>query len=107
MVVHHAVFPVAALALHLADLFGIVLVVLLENGKQGLVVLSQTQVGVAHLLSRDISVGVAHFLIRLVDAKPYLVQHTVALLCHEATTRQFAQFHVPHFLLHVQLAAEL
>ena len=107
MVIHHAVFPVAALALHLTHLFRIVLVVLLEHGQQGLVVLPQTQIGVAHLLRRDIPVGVAHLLIRLVDAKPYFVQHTVALLCHEAAACQLAQLHVPHFLLHVQLAAEL
>lgn len=107
VVIYHAVFPVAALALHLAHLLRIVLVVLLEHGQQGLVVLSHAQIGVAHLLRRDIPIGVAHFLIRLVDAKPYLVQHTVALLCHEAAACQLAQFHVPHFLLHVLLAAEL
>lgn len=107
VVIYHAVFPVAALALHLAYLLCIVLVVLLEHGQQGLVVLTQPQIGVAHLLRRDIPVGVAHFLIRLVDAKPYLVQHTVALLCHEAAACQLAQFHVPHLFLHVQLAAEL
>ena len=107
VVIYHAVFPVAALAFHLAYLLRIVLVVLLEHGKQGLVVLPQAQVGVADLLRRDIAVGVAHLLISLVDAEPYLVQHTVALLCHEAAACQLAQFHVPHFLLHVQLAAEL
>ena len=32
---------------------------------------------------------------------------TIDLLCHEAAACQLAQFHVPHFLLHVQLAAEL
>ena len=86
-------------ALHLADLLRIVLVVLLEHGQQG-----QTQVGVAHLLRRDIPVCVAYFLIRLVDAKPHLVQYTVSLLCHEAAACQLAKLHVPHFS-HVQLAA--
>ena len=47
VVMYHAVFPVAALALHLAHLLRIILVVLLEHGQQGLVVLTQPQIGVA------------------------------------------------------------
>ena len=80
VVIYHAVFPVAALAFHLPHLLRIVLVVLFEHGQQGLVVLSHAQIGVTHLLRRDIPVGVTHLLIRPIDAKPYLVQHTVALL---------------------------
>ena len=64
MVIYSAVFPIAALAFHLADLFRIVLVVLTEHGQKGLVVLSHTQKGVTHLFCGNIIVLVANFLIR-------------------------------------------
>lgn len=103
VVIYHSISSNCA-RFHLTHLLRIVLVMLLEHGQQGLVVLSHAQIGVAHLLRRDIPVGVTHLLIRLVDAKPYLVQHTVATHhCHETATCQLAQFHIPHFLLHVQL----
>lgn len=107
MIIYGTVFQVAALALHLANHLGVVLVVLPEHGKQGLVVLPQSEIGVAYLLRRYITVRVAHLLISLVDADTYLVEHTVSLLCHEAASGQPPGFHVPHPFLHIQLAAEL
>ena len=77
------------------------------HGKQGLVVLSQSQIGVAYFLCRDIAVRVAYFLICTVYAHTYLVKHTVTFLRHEAATGQTPGFHVPDAFLHVQFAAEL
>lgn len=107
MAVYGAVFQITSLALHLAHHLGIVLVVLLEHGKQGLVVLSHAQIGVAHLLCGNITVGVTHLLICLVDTDTYLVKHTVPFLRDNASSGQPPGFHVPHLFLHIQLAAEL
>lgn len=107
MVIDGAVFQVAALALHLAHHPGVVLVVLFEYGQQRLVVLSESQIGVAYLLRRHVIVRVAYLLIGTVDADTYLVKHAVPFLRHEAAAGQTPGFHVPHAFLHVQLAAEL
>lgn len=107
MVIDGAVFQVAAHAFHFSYHLGVVLIMLLEHGKQGLVVLSQSQIGVAYFLCRDIAVRVAYFLICTVYAHTYLVKHTVTFLRHEAATGQTPGFHVPDAFLHVQFAAEL
>lgn len=85
MIIDGTIFQVAALALHLAHHFGVVLVVLSEHGKQGLVVLPQSEIGVADFLRCDITVRVADLLICLVDADTNLVKHTVPFLCREAS----------------------
>ena len=107
VLVNHAVFPVAALALHLAHQFGVVLVVLPEHGEQRLVVHAHAEVLVAHLLRRDVGVAVEHVLIRLVHAHADFVQHTVAFQSHVAPSGQPPGLHAPHLFLHVQPAAEL
>ena len=107
MVIDGAVFQVAALAFHFSYHLGVVLIMLLEHGKQGFVVLPQSQIGVAYFLCRDIAVRVAYFLICTVYAYTYLVKHTVTSLRHEAATGQTPGFHVPNAFLHVQFAAEL
>lgn len=107
VLVNHAVFPVAALALHLAHQFGVVLVVLPEHGEQRLVVHTHAEVLVAHFLRRDVSVAVEHVLIRLVHAHADFVQHTVAFQSHVAPSGQPPGLHAPHLFLHVQPAAEL
>ena len=102
MLVNHAVFPIAPLALHLAHQFGVVLVVLPEHGEQRLVVHAHAEILVAHFFRRDVGVAVEHVLVRLVHAHADFVQHTVALQSDVAPSGQPPGLHAPHLFLHVQ-----
>lgn len=68
MIIHDAVFPIAALAFDFTHLLGVILVMLAEHGEQCLVFHAHSQKGVTHFLCRYIIVMVANFLIGFVDA---------------------------------------
>lgn len=95
IIVCGAVFPIAALAFHLADLLGVILVVLPEHGKERLVVLSHALKGVANLFGGNIIVLVANFLICFCDTETDFVKHTVGFLRGEALAGHLARLHVP------------
>ena len=107
MLVNHSVFPIATLAFHLPNKIGIVFVVLTEYCKKGLVVHPHTKIGITHFLCCDIAILITYILISLIDADKNLVQLSVGLLRNDASSTHATKFHAPHFLIHVQLTAEL
>ena len=95
MVIYGTVFPITALAFHFAHLFGIILIVLSEYGKQGLMVLPHTQECISDLLCRHITIPVHNLLISFVDTDSDFIQHSVGFLCNNASSRHSAEVDIP------------
>lgn len=74
---------------------------------QRMVAVFQSEKGVFHLFHSDEVVTLHDFLIVLVDAHAYLVNHTVRLECSRASARDTSSFGVPQFGIDGQFAAEL
>ncbi len=107
VVVNGAILPITALAFHFTDLFGIILIMPTEYGKQSLMVLSHTQECVSDFLGRHITISIHNFLISLVDTDSDFIQHSVGFLCNNASSRHSAEINIPQLFLYIQFATEL
>jgi hypothetical protein len=86
VVIHGAVFPIAAQAFELAHLLFVIFVMLPEYRQQRFMVHTQSQIGVTHFLGGYIVIPVGDLPVGLIDTHTDFIQYPVVLLRHHAAT---------------------
>ena len=80
-----------------------IVIVLLEQGKDGFVALAMPQKLVLHFLGGHVVVTPLHFVVNGVQRCVYIIQHTVYAAGFRSTSGSLAHFTVPNRGQHVQL----